>query len=528
METLYKNFNKTSSSLIFKLESLVKNLWELPKPRKVVVVGSGIGGIYTAAGMSKFGVKPIIYEKDGTIGGRAASYNVRGFWFDQCPHMSFKLGPPLKPSETKVYIRDAYGIERVPQVECKGMPMGIYYKEKLYPLAKILPVSPEYDRNFTKKVYPYLSDSDVLKIEDMLKDAMVELDQKCTPDVITTYAYPNPKGMPPKSFKNWIMEKTDRETILDYFTSIQKHYTQIQEYDRENLNMGVYLSFFATIMLTIGLMRFCYAYHPRYGGDAAEIMPAVEAIVGRGGEIHTSTLVKNVVIEKGKVKGVTIIEGDKEEFVKSDIVVVDVRPRIAVRMGLMPRQDLETYDPATIESIKDIEKELWWEGGSVIWNIGLSKTVTDQEGDISFVDEQGHNLGCHLTKPTSAPPNKQQLCCYRGYSLRELYPNNKINLKLVTKTRDDFIKCATETYGKAFEENIEQEETHYFPESYGIYYGWCPESIVGKWKTPIEGLYWAGDEVEGEERGSVGGLFGNVVKSVGIVQDITKQKVYQF
>jgi len=503
-------------------------LWELPKPRKVVVVGSGIGGIMTAAGLSKFGVKPIVYEKDGTIGGRAASYNIRGFWFDQCPHMSFKLAPPLRPSEVKVYIRDAFGVERVPQRECKGMPMGFHYKGKLYPLAKILPVSPEYDRSFTKKAHPYLTDSDLNRIEDMVKDAMVEMDKLITPDVMTTYAYPNPKGLPPKSFKNWILEKTDRETILDYFSSVQKHYTQIQEYGHENLNMGVYMSFFVTIMLGIGVMKFCYAYHPRYGGDAAEIMPAAEAILARGGEIHTSTPVKDVVIEKGKVKGVTIIEDDKEEFVKSDIVVVDVRPRIAMRMGLISKQDLETYDPATMESIKDIEKELWWEGGSVIWNVGLGRRVTDQEGDISFSDEEGHNVGMHLTKPTSAPPGKQQICFYRGYSLKELYPNGKINLKLVTKTREDFIKYATEAYGKAFEESIEQEEMHYFPESYGIYYGWCPESIVGKWKTPIVGLYWAGDEVEGEERGSVGGLFGNPVKAVGIVRDITKEKVYEF
>lgn len=511
-----------------KSDALVEDLWELPRPKKVVVVGSGIGGVYTAAGLSKFGVKPIVYEQTGSIGGRAASYNIRGFWFDQCPHMSFKLAPPLRPSEIKVYIRDAYGVEHVPQRECRGMPMGFYYKGKLYPMAKTLPISPEYDRSFTKKVHPYLTDSDLNKIEDMIKDGMVEMDRLITPDVMTTYAYPNPKGLPPKSFKDWVLERTDRETILDYFSSAQKHYTQIQEYEHENLNMGVYMSFFVTIMLNIGVIKFCYAYHPKYGGDAAEIMPAVDAIIARGGEIHTSTPVKSVVIEKGKVKGVTIIEDDKEEFVKSDIVVVDVRPRIAMRTGLVSKQDLEKYDPATMESIMDIEKELWWEGGSVIWNVGLSRRVTEEEGDISFSDDEGHNVGMHLTKPTSAPPGKQQLCFYRGYSLKELYPNGKINLKLVTKTREDFIKYATQAYGKAFEESIEQEEMHYFPESYGIYYGWCPESIVGKWKTPIEGLYWAGDEVEGEERGSVGGLFGNPVKSVGIVRDITKQKVYEF
>jgi phytoene dehydrogenase-like protein len=148
---------------------------------------------------------------------------------------------------------------------------------------------------------------------------------------------------------------SDKESIHKYWSEMVKMYTGI-EVD-ENMEQGVYGTTFVTIMLLTGLIQFSYPYHPQYGGDAAWVNPLVDVILARGGEIRTCTPVKRVVIENGKVKGVIVVEDGEEKFVESDIVVVDVRPRIALKERLVTENELKAWDPATLESIKDIEKE---------------------------------------------------------------------------------------------------------------------------------------------------------------------------
>jgi len=496
-------------------------LWEKEKPKKIVIVGSGLAGLHVAAGVSKFGVKPIIFEQNRIFGGRTASYNVGGFWFDQCSHMSFKLGPPLPPSTVQTYIHDAVGTVHIPQVECKGTSaMGFYYKGKYYPAEKVFPIGAGYDRNFTKKVFSYLTDEDLNKIEYICREAVADCNKALTADVLTEYGFADFRKVPPGRVRNWLSKYTDKESIHKYWSEMVKMYTGI-EVD-ENMEQGVYGTTFVTIMLLTGLIQFSYPYHPQYGGDAAWVNPLVDVILARGEEIRTCTPVKRVVIENGKVKGVIVVEDGEEKFVESDIVVVDVRPRIALKEGLVTENELKAWDPATLESIKDIEKEQWWEGAVVTWNVALSRKVTDEEAEVSFMDNNGHIVGLYVTKPTSAPPGMQHIIFHSYLSKKKLYPNGKLDYSVAREAVDTLRRHAIESWGKIFEESILFSEVHTMNETYGIYAAWDPEAKLAPMKSPIEGLYWAGDESEpagiGLPARSVGGI--------KIAEDIVKAKIY--
>lgn len=496
--------------------------WVQEIPKSVVIVGSGVAGLACGAALSKYGVKPIIYEKQSTIGGRAQTWNINGFWIDHCPHMSFKLAPPMPPSEIKVAIHDAVGERHIEQRECRGTaPLGFYWKAKYYPLSKIFPVGSGYDRDFTKKLHPYLTDDDLTKVEKICNQAVAETEKAVTPDVMTTIGLANPRRCPPGRLNAWIRKLTDNERIYTYYSSNCKHYTQIEEGMDENMEQGIYGTTFTTIMLLAGIVKFCYTYNPGYGGDAGEIMNFANAINGRGGEIKTNMPVKRIVIEGGKVKGVVV--GDNilggEDFVKSDTVVVDYRPRLALRDGLITENDLKAYDPQTLESIRDIQKELRWEGASLMYNLGLRREFTQEEGNVGFADNEGHNMGCFMTKPTSAPPGMQEINFYVGFSSKKLYPNGKLDHKVAEERMAWLKERCVENWGKEFLESILLEEAHCFNESYQIYASFDPEAKLAPQKSGIEGLYWNGDEVE-----EIGGLLGNQPKGVEIAGKICKSE----
>ena len=53
--------------------------------RRVAVIGSGFSGLSASCFLAAAGFDVLIFEKNGTPGGRARSFEVNGFTFDMCP-----------------------------------------------------------------------------------------------------------------------------------------------------------------------------------------------------------------------------------------------------------------------------------------------------------------------------------------------------------------------------------------------------------------------------------------------------------
>ena len=62
-------------------------------PKHVVIIGSGLGGLATAAYLAKAGLKVTVFEKNEQLGGRASMLEKDGFRFDMGP--SWYLMPDI-------------------------------------------------------------------------------------------------------------------------------------------------------------------------------------------------------------------------------------------------------------------------------------------------------------------------------------------------------------------------------------------------------------------------------------------------
>ena len=96
----------------------------------VVVIGSGISGLSTAFRLKKFGLEPVVFEKDDQIGGNIKTLSQEGY--------TFELGPQtvLADEEVMDFLKDA-GIEPI-VASPSSRNRYIYRKGKLIPL----PLSP--------------------------------------------------------------------------------------------------------------------------------------------------------------------------------------------------------------------------------------------------------------------------------------------------------------------------------------------------------------------------------------------------
>src|SRR4029450_9175035 len=67
-----------------------------PGERPFVVVGGGPAGLTAAYELTKFGHRPLVFEKLDTVGGLARTANYKGFHFDMGGHRFFTKVPEVQ------------------------------------------------------------------------------------------------------------------------------------------------------------------------------------------------------------------------------------------------------------------------------------------------------------------------------------------------------------------------------------------------------------------------------------------------
>lgn len=68
----------------------------MPAQKNVVILGAGLAGLAASKRIRELGCDAEIYEKESYFGGHAASETVKGFTFDQGPHVSFTKRDEIK------------------------------------------------------------------------------------------------------------------------------------------------------------------------------------------------------------------------------------------------------------------------------------------------------------------------------------------------------------------------------------------------------------------------------------------------
>lgn len=84
--------------------------------KKVVILGAGLAGLSCAYRLAEEGVKVLVLEKEGTVGGLAASFARDGFTYDLGPHRFFSDNPEVN-SFVKELLKDGLAtVERKSEI----------------------------------------------------------------------------------------------------------------------------------------------------------------------------------------------------------------------------------------------------------------------------------------------------------------------------------------------------------------------------------------------------------------------------
>ncbi len=272
--------------------------------KKIIVIGSGFGGLGAASRLLSSGHDVTILEKRDKLGGRAYVYEKNGFKFDGGPTV---ITAPFMFDD----IWEAAGKKREDYV--KFVPCDPFYRifdhegrkfdynnDHEFTIKEIEKRSPAdvagYEKflSTTKAIFDKgfvdLADQPFLKFTDMLKVA---------PDLIKLQSY---------------------KTVYKYVAQFIKDDFLRQCFSFHPLLVGGNPFDTTSIYAMIHYLEREWGVHYAMGGTGAIVNAFEKLITEQGGKIHTETEVDEILVKNGKATGVRLKDG---EILEADIVVAN-------------------------------------------------------------------------------------------------------------------------------------------------------------------------------------------------------------
>lgn len=270
--------------------------------KKIIVVGSGFGGLGAASRLLSAGHDVTILEKRDKLGGRAYVYEKSGFKFDGGPTV---ITAPFMFDD----IWEAAGKKRSDYVEF--VPCDPFYrifdhnKEKFdynndheFTIKEIEKRSPEDVAGYEKflgttkaifrKGFVELADQPFLKFMDMMKVA---------PDLIKLQSY---------------------KTVYKYVSKFIKDDFLRQCFSFHPLLVGGNPFDTTSIYAMIHYLEREWGVHYAMGGTGAIVNAFEKLITEQGGKFHLETEVDEILVKNGRATGVRLKDG---KVIDADIVV---------------------------------------------------------------------------------------------------------------------------------------------------------------------------------------------------------------
>jgi phytoene desaturase len=299
--------------------------------KKVIVIGSGFGGLSSAIRLAAKGHQVTIFEKRDQLGGRGYQYHINGFAFDGGPTV---ITAPYMFDE----LFAAAGKQRSDYFEL--VPLDPFYRifdadgryfdyrremnDMLAEIDKWNPPDKEGYRKFVQKTeaiferfYPY-TDQPFLKLTDMLK---------IMPDVIRLQAFQSMYGYVSRYVKDAFLRRVfSFHPLLIGGSPLDTPsiYGLIVQFEKE------------------------WGVHYARGGTGAIVAGLGRLFKELGGKVHFNSEVAEIIIRDGRAAGVKLADGNE---VEADVIISNGDVAFTYRY-LIPEQYRRKYTDRRIDNMR--------------------------------------------------------------------------------------------------------------------------------------------------------------------------------
>jgi phytoene dehydrogenase-like protein len=425
----------------------------------VTVIGSGIGGMCAAARLACAGYETVVLEKLPMLGGRYTTLDYKGY---KIPTGSF------------IIIHDAGPVIQTLKDVGVAINMRIPQPNASYRLG-----DKDYLMPKKRGVMGLISEAvgetkEAERVESAMKNAL-------------TWQEPSDEI----SFRDWLSGYTDNELIQKVFNCICYNMLSLWTYE---VPAGEYIR----VLRSFGKFGGSYCYPE---GHLRAVIDALAGVIQENrGTVLTSARVKQIVVEKGTVKGVVAErEGQKLE-ITCDAVISNTGPLQTVMLA-----GEESFDKGYLKEVK--QRAIPTRGMSFFY--GCDKPLLQSPRCFNFPENE--LLFCamdpSLTWPDYAPEGKNCLWCWAAVRSDNLEEDIKVAMA----------ECR---------ENIPGIDKHGELLSVQSYHSGWPVNYAQQGhdvsqKTPIKNLYNVGDGVK--PRGYV--MAEGCAESASIVVEDIKQRM---
>lgn len=418
--------------------------------KKIIVIGSGFGGLGAASRLLSAGHDVTILEKRDKLGGRAYVYEINGFKFDGGPTVitaPFMFDDIWEKAGKK---REDY-IEFVPCnpfyriFDHDGVKFD-YNNDHEFTLGEIRKINPNDVEGYEKflgttkaifdKGFIELADKPFLKFWDMMKVA---------PDLIKLQSY---------------------KSVYKYVSQFIKDDFLRQCFSFHPLLVGGNPFDTTSIYAMIHYLEREWGVHYAMGGTGAIVNAFEKLLTEQGAKIQLNTEVKEILVKNGKAVGVELKNG---EILEADVVVSNADVGYTYK-NMIAKEHRKKYTDRKVDRTKYSmslfviyfgTKKRYLDSGLAHHNIILGKRYKALLDDIFHDKKVAEDFSLYLHMPTITDPSTAPEGC-EGFYVLSPVPHLDSGTDWETfapKYRDAIMNFLEENYLPDLQENIIAE--HY-------------------------------------------------------------------
>lgn len=397
----------------------------------VGVIGAGMGGLGAAALLAHYGYKTVVVEKLPFVGGRASSYEYKGF--------TLPTG--------SLYVETGGIVESLFKEVGADFPVRAFPMEICFRMGgKDYPVAPK--GGLRDLISKFADESETARLMAAIRRA---------------FGWNDPSSS--ISIRDWLLRYTQNEKVLAIFRGFVN-------YQCVNFGEMPASEFMRQLRLGTGARA---GAHPE--GFLALMKELVKVIQANGGQVWTRCPAKRIVVEDEVAKGIVVEKDGDELEIAAKVVIGDAGPHKTVELA-----GSENFDEGYLKDVKEKVLPLAY----VCLEVASDRPLIDFPG-VMVVPEGRRQMTMMCTTfvyPEYAPPGKHLLQAWAApdSSFLPLDPAKEIDL-----VAQDLREAIPQ-----FDREAEILHVSYWQKEWPIYRA-LPGALSQK--TPVENLYNVGDGV---------------------------------